>query len=556
MSNDKSNGIELRWYQRESVDSFYSFLRNYADANPVICLPTGAGKSIVIAEICRQAVSVWGGRVLVVAHRKELLSQNAQKIRSLLDCKVGEYSAGLRKFATEEEVVCCGIQSVYDKATLFDRRDLILIDEVHLVPSDGEGMYQQFLKDLKTINPHCRIGGLTATPFRTGEGAICRPDGIFHHVCYDAPVRRLMDEGFLSQVTNSPTQTKFDTSGLHMRYGEFIKSEVEQLFGGEETAAAVREVAQKTADRQSVMVFCSSIKHAETVVTILKVLTDDQVGFVDGNCTPLERAATLDAFANRRVKWLVNVDVLTTGFDAPCVDAIAILRATASPGLFAQIVGRGLRLFPGKENCLVLDFGQNIERHGPIDALDYGKNRVKRGGEKLPPDDPGKECPNCQFVVPSRKQVCDCGFRWAAERAPSHDDRPDTVNSLLAEDKYFEVIEARAAVHAKAGKTPSLRVDYRVACDREDEIDTLISEWICLGHEGFARHKAEQWWRTHSVQYLPSTIEEAVEIFDRGGIAIPKSILARKEGKFWRIISQEIEEIPQTMDEVQEEMPF
>jgi DNA repair protein RadD len=208
-------------------------------------------------------------------------------------------------------------------------------------------------------------------------------------------------------------------------------------------------------------------------------------------------------------------------------------------------------------NCLILDFGNNIERHGPIDAIDYGKNRVKRGGETLGPDDEGKECPNCQLVVPTRKRKCDCGFEWMEPREPKHDNRPDTQNSILSEDKRYEVIEARAREHVKPDKPVSLRMDYRVAPHEDDELDLLISEWICLEHEGFARHKAEQWWARHSLEPVPSTASEAVDIFDRGGVAIPRSIVARKEGRFWRIVSSEVEEIPvMSQTPIEEEVPF
>ena len=551
--------MQLRWYQAEAVDATYNFLCSHKEANPVICLPTGAGKSIVIAELIRRAVTQFNGRVIVLQHRKELIEQNTDKVRKLIpEIKVGQYSAGLRKFATDEQVVLCGIQSVYSKATLFDRRDLILIDEVHLVPPDGEGMYQRFLTDMRTINSHHRVVGLTATPYRTGEGAICRPDGMFHAISYEAPIRQLIDEGFLSKVTNKPPQVQFDTSKLHMRYGEFIASEVEALFGGAETAEAIKEIVANTQDRKSIMVFCSSVKHAETVVAALKILTDDEVAFVEGNSTPLERAAALSGFASRQIRWIVNVDVLTTGFDAPCVDAIAILRATASPGLFAQIVGRGLRLYPGKENCLVLDFGGNIDRHGPIDAIDYGKNRVKRGGEKLAADDPGKECPACQLVVPTRKQVCDCGFRFAPERTPNHENAPETQKQIISEPITFKVIESRAQEHkGKDGKPNTLRMDYRVQrLDQEEsDLDLIISEWVCILHEGFALRKAHEWWAEHSILEFPSTIEEAVQHWREGMLAAPDEITARQEGRFWRIVDRVVSTLPTVAQEF-EEAPF
>lgn len=549
--------MELRWYQKEAVDAAYRYLCEQ-QGNPIVCLPTGSGKSLVIAELARRAVEDYQGRVLVLQHRKELISQNAEKVRKLLPIPIGEYSAGLRRFATKEDVVLCGIQSVYQKATLFDRRHLLLIDEVHLVPNDGLGMYQTFIGEMRTINPDLRCIGLTATPYRTGEGALCKPDGVFQKICYEAPVKQLIDEGFLCPVTNKPADGQIDTSGLHLRYGEFIAKEMESLFGGMDTAAACREIAEKTMDRNSVMVFCSSIRHAESVVDTLGAITGRRVEMVDGNTTPLERSAILKGFVDQQIKYLVNCDVLTTGFDAPCVDAIAILRATASPGLFAQIVGRGLRTHGTKSDCLVLDFGENIKRHGPIDAIDFGKAREKKeAADEEDGEQETKECPNCQAAVSVRKMVCDCGFRWAY-REPKHDTLADTQAKIISEPETFEVESVYYAVHAKEGKIPSMRVDYRLVSD--GNIENVISEWVCVEHEGYAKRKALNWWQSRCMADFPQSAEEAVSL--GRCIAVPKTITVQREGRFWRVLSAEIEEIPdvelmlEVVDEWEEEMPF
>ena len=544
--------MQLRWYQQEAVEAVYSYLCTQA-GNPIVCLPTGSGKSLVIAELARRAIMDFGGRVLVLQHRKELISQNADKVRKLISIPVGEYSAGLRRFATKEDIVLCGIQSVYNKASLFDVRNLILIDEAHLCSPSDDSMYQTFLNDMRTINPTIRFIGLTATPYRTGEGALCKADGVFQRMVYNAPIKQLMEEGFLCRVTNKPARHEVDTSALHMRYGEFIAKEVDALFGGMATAEACKEVLSACVGRHSIMVFCSSVKHAEGVVSTLQTLTDDRVEMVEGGTSPLERAAILDGFVKQSIRILVNVDVLTTGFDAPCVDAIAILRATASPGLFAQIVGRGLRTHVSKQDALILDFGENIKRHGPIDAIDFGKPRVSRG-EKLQADDEGKECPNCQLVVPSRKQVCECGFRFSV-RVPTHEERADTVAQIISEPETFQVSTVRYYKHEKEGKTPSLRVDYHLAT--EGNLEQMISEWVCLEHSGFARRKAELWWAIRCELEAPTSVSDALEVANV--IAVPRSITAVKEGKFWRIVEAEIEEIPDSsllFVTEEEEMPF
>lgn len=548
--------MELRWYQKEAVDAAYGYLCS-EPGNPVICLPTGAGKSIVIAELVRRAVQEYSGRVLILQHRKELIQQNTEKVRSLIDIPVGEYSAGLRRFATDHDVVLCGIQSVYNKATLFDRRHLVIVDEVHLVPNEGDGMYATFLSDMRAINPDVRMVGLTATPFRTGEGPICRPDGVFQRICYEASVKRLIEEGWLCRVTNRPNDTVFDTSSLHIRYGEFIAKELESLFGGAQVSEAVKEIVSKTTGRHSIMVFCTTVRHAQSVADAIEQLTGERVAMVEGNTMPLERASILSDFRSMLVRWLVNVDVLTTGFDAQCVDAICILRATASPGLFAQIVGRGLRTHPSKTDCLVLDFGTNIDRHGSIDAIDYGRQRDKKPGSKGESD---RICPNCTESIPKNDRVCECGFEFP-HREPNHDTRADLEGEILSvsEPETFTVSGASCTRHQKEGRLPSLRITYSL---EEANMPFGLSEWICVEHSGYARTMAERWWAEHSEVACPASIDEAIDLFERGWVAIPRLVTAKRDGKFWKVLSREIDEIPvgMTVEEFEqrstEEVPF
>ena len=236
---------QLRDYQQEACDSAWSDLCALP-GNPLIVLPTGAGKSLVIAELCRKAVQEFGGRVMVLQHRQELIQQNGDKVKSLLPFGIttGYHSAGLRRHATDEQVILAGIQSVHKKANLFGERHLAIVDEAHLVPSDGDGMYRTFLNDLRSINPKLRVIGLTATPYRTGDGSLCGRNKLFQRICYEAKIPRLIEGGYLSKVTNVVADGTQDTSGLHVRQGEFIAGEVNQLFddNGKVNAAGLKEL--------------------------------------------------------------------------------------------------------------------------------------------------------------------------------------------------------------------------------------------------------------------------------------------------------------------------
>jgi DNA repair protein RadD len=189
--------MNLRPYQQSAVNAVYEHLRN-KDNNPCIVLPTGTGKSVVIAKIVSDAVKNWNGRVLILAHVKELLEQNAGKIKTICpDIELGIFSAGLKSRDTDESVIVAGIQSVYDKACELGSFDLIIVDEAHLIAPDGDGMYRSFLKEMKIINPKVRVIGLTATPFRLKGGLICQPDNILNEVCYEAGLKEMIQKGYL-----------------------------------------------------------------------------------------------------------------------------------------------------------------------------------------------------------------------------------------------------------------------------------------------------------------------------------------------------------------------
>lgn len=544
--------MDLRWYQSAAVESAWQFLRTQA-GSPVVVLPTGSGKSLVIAALCSEAITKWHGRVIVCQHRKELIEQNADKIKRLsplLD--VGVYSAGLKSRDTEHAVVCCGIQSVFKRAEEFGRRDLILIDEVHLVPSDGEGMYRTFLTELRRFNQHVRMIGLTATPFRTGEGKLAGADKLFQKICYDVPIKRLIDDGYLCRVTNQAGSATLDTSGLHVRGGEFINHEVESLFNsGDNVTNACREIVAKTTNRHSVLVFCSGVKHAERVTSEIERLTGQQCGLITGDTMPLIRAETLRRFKSQSLKFICNVDVLTTGFDAPNIDAIAVLRATMSPGLFAQIVGRGFRIDSTKRDCLVMDFGENLKRHGPIDSADFGQESQSKGtGEG-----PQKICPNCEEPVPAGLAECGCGFVFPErKRGNNHEENADQESALLAEQvapQEWLVESVEWSRHRKKKATlddpDTLRVDY--ACALADSRGgnlsrETISEWVCIEHDGFARKKAATWWREHSLAPVPEGIDAAIDLWQRGAVVMPERLTTRREGRWYRILSREVDERP------------
>ncbi len=544
--------MQLRPYQCEAVEAVYRHLRA-RDDHPCVVIPTAGGKTPIIATICRDAVQRWGGKVLILAHVKELLEQAADKLRAIApDVPVGLYSASLKRRDLGYAVTVAGIQSVYQRAADVGSVDLVIVDESHLIPPDGEGMYQQLLGDLRAINPLLRVVGFTATPFRLKSGAICAPENILNAVCYEIGVRELIVQGYLCPLRTKTGTLKPDTDQLHTRGGEYVAGEVEQLMDGENLLlAACREIVQHTAARQSVLIFAAGIRHAQHIANVLQERHGCACGLVCGDTLPFERDETLRRFRSGDLKYLVNVNVLTTGFDAPNIDCVALLRPTLSPGLYYQMVGRGFRLHPGKTDCLVLDFGGNVLRHGPVDQL-RADGHAPGNGEA-----PVKECPICQELVAAGYAACPaCGFVFPPPERRQHE-AAATSAGILSDQvtrSEYDVADVFYAVHTKRGAPPdaprSVRVDYQVG------FQTYFSEWVCVEHTGYAREKAVRWWTQRSHEPVPDTAEAAVELAESGALAPTHRItVERKPGEsFDRIVRHELGPKPPRL-EGEEDLP-
>ena len=359
------NKFQLRDYQSDAVQATLRHFRK-TDESAVIVLPTGAGKSLVIAELARLAKR----KILVLAHVKELVEQNHDKYLSY-GLKAGIYSAGLKQKQSQLQVTFASVQSVARNLQDFaTEHSLIIVDECHRVSDEENSQYQQIFAQLKAYNPQLKILGLTATPYRMGIGWVyryhyrgfCRADSDrpFQHCIYELPLQYMISKGFLTPPTmvDAPV-AQYDFSALNANTtGNYPEKEVNQLLVSHPrvTEAICQQVIQLADSRKGVMVFASTVKHAEE---ILGYLPTAHSALITG-ATPLqERDALIAAFKRQEVKFLINVAVLTTGFDAPHVDFIAILRPTQSVSLFQQIVGRGLRLAEDKKDCLVMDYAGN-----------------------------------------------------------------------------------------------------------------------------------------------------------------------------------------------------
>lgn len=523
--------MELRPYQIESVNAVYQYFGE-KHGNPLIVLPTGTGKSVVIADFVKGAVEAYPRcRILMMTHVKELIEQNYEKLISMWPfAPAGIVSAGLKRRDYYSQIVFGGVQSMHRHARKIGHVDLIVVDEAHMIPRNSDTMYGKFIAEMKAINPLVKVVGFTATAYRLDSGMLHEgDDAIFTDIAYEANVADMIEQGYLAEVTSKATTTGLDVTGVKKQGGEFKAGELERAVDTDDLNDRITdEIIAKGQDRGSWLIFCAGVDHAEHVAAML-TNKGVECGVVTGDTPPLERATILHRFKTGSLRAVANVNVLTTGFDAPGTDLIALVRPTESAGLYVQMVGRGTRIAEGKDNCLVLDFAGNVRRHGPIDQI-----KVKAPGQG-DGEAPVKECPKCFELLYTAIRVCpQCGHEFPEpEPELSATAANDAVLSKHIEDTVMDVVDVHYIRHEKPGAPPSLRVDYICKIGR-------VSEWVCLEHQGYPRDKAIKWWigRTlgagMAAAAVPSTVDGALQFVD--ALPKPQAVRTRPDGKYIRVV--------------------
>jgi DNA repair protein RadD len=518
--------MQARDYQSFAVNSVFDYFKSH-DGNPLIAMPTGTGKSVVIA-LFLQAVfnSFPNQRVMILTHVKELIEQNFEKLRAVWPhAPAGIYSAGLNKRDTLHRIIFGGIASVAKKATVFGHVDLLIIDEAHLVSPADETMYRAFIDTLKVINPYLKVIGLTATPWRLGHGKIT-DDGIFTDVCCDMTSMQafnwLLEQGYLCPLVPRATRSLLDVDGVHLRGGEFIAAELQNAIDKHHiTEAALKETLELAHDRKSWLVFCAGVEHAVHVADMLNTM-GISCRAVHSKMPDKERDAAIADWKAGRIQAITNNNVMTTGIDHPALDLIVMLRPTASTVLWVQMLGRGTRpLYPDgydvstaegrlaaiadsiKQNCLVLDFAGNTKRLGPINDPVIPRKKGEKGG-----DAPVKLCEHCGVWNHASVRICvHCGtpFPELHIKIKSTASTDDLIKVDIPIVEVFAVDHVTYSLHTKVGRPPMMKLKYY--CGLRN-----FSEFVCIEHEGYAGKKAREWWRVRCDLPLPPTALDALEM--------------------------------------------
>ncbi len=513
------------------------------------------GKSWVIADFIKELYLRWPGhphRVVMATHVKELVDQNAKTLElHWPGVPVGVYSAGLGQRNLEYPIIFAGIGSIYQRAASLGKVDLLLVDECDLISPNEGSMYRKFINALRVINPNLRVIGFTATPFRAKQGMIHEgDDALFTDIAVDMSSMEafnwFIDEGYLLPLIPRQTKLEIDISGVRTTGGDFNAKELNRAVNLDDiNEAIIQESWSMAKTRKRWLGFACGIEHAEALTGMLKEFGVDNAAFVHSKMPEKERDRVIAAFKAGDLQVLVNNGILTTGFNCPEIDYIMMARHTRSPRLWVQMLGRGTRPVyadgfdlgcregrlaaieaSGLPNCLVGDFAGNTYRLGPINDPNILKKKKGAGVQ------PMRTCEVCSCIChPSLRSCPDCGavftFDLHVQAVASEQELIRTKADPVFSD--FTVERVTYHTHRKSGAPDSLKVTYFCGI-------RLFTEWICFEHSGFARRKAEQWWKRRTGdKEVPATVAEVLPQLTR--LAIPNSIKVRIDSKYPEIKS-------------------
>lgn len=522
--------MELRYYQQEAISSTLDFLCNApAGKHPVIAMPTGTGKSLVIAGTIIQFNHYFPrARWIKLTHDKRLIEQNAKKLTEMWGgAPLGIYSSGLGQKDTMHPIIYGGIQSVQNNPEAFGHRDFCIVDECHRVnPKADTGYYETFAA-LYRINPNIRFIGTSATIFRLGQGLIT-DNGIFTDIAYDItgvePFNRLIREGFLCPLIPKQTSVSINVDDIKVQNGEFNLKQLQAAVDKDEiTRAAIDEAIELGADRKRWLVFSSGVANAEHISEYLNYRGISSAA-VHSKQNDTDNDKFLEQHKAGKLRAIVNNNILTTGYDDPEIDLIIVLRPTMSPGLWVQMLGRGTRPFPGKKDCLVLDYAKNSLRLGPINDPSIPKSKKSSTSEA-----PVKVCKNCNtYNHPKVTHCINCGAPFTFEIKITETAASSELIAKVEKEKPFPIVETFPVQFVYYGKINKggkdmLKVTY--VCSNGIQ---SFSELVLLDHSGYAKHKANDWWRARFPGDPPEADDDTSATFKAlqltSELKVPKTI--------------------------------
>ena len=556
----------LRPYQSEADDALFEWLFT-EQGHPLVVAPVGAGKSLLIAQFIKRVHGIEPStRIVVLAHVRELLSQNSKELREYYpDCDQGFYCAGLGQKRLYNKVTFASIQSVHDKINRFNRApDVVVIDEAHLIPHNESTQYRRFIDSVLALNPSAKVIGFTGTPFRSDSGRLDEGEGkLFDGVAHDIDIGWMISEGYLCKPVVPKVSSEMNVEGVGKSKGDFIASQLQKAVNNHDTTFdCVNEMMILGQGRKKWLVFTAGVDHCEAVRDEIRS-RGIACESITGDTENMERSAAIKWFSEKtdETRCLVNVAVLTTGFNVPAIDLLSFMRPTQSPVLYIQCIGRGIRpvyadgydlstkegrleaiAASDKPDCVVLDFGGVVKRLGPIDAIDIRKKprEGEGGGEAVT-----KECPSCGAICMAAQRYCyACSHCFASASIERTVDKESAIISEDAEPEVFNVFATDYRPWRKKGADENAPTTL---CVTYTTMNGPFREWVCFNHAkgSFAHSKAIAWHKARLPDIAPpDSVNDALDLSYPGA----SQITVKKDGKFWRILDVVLGEVKETID--------
>lgn len=468
--------ITLRDYQESAIEAALNFIKYRGGIHGYVKSPGGSGKSVMIAKLAESLLSNAISPIIILSRSERLLTQTRDKISPELRNRVGIYCAGIGERVHDKDITIASIQSISSLEQIL-KPQIILVDECDEIhpDSDSETQYWQFFN--RCGNP--QIVGFTATDFRTATGKIQWGEEIIN-----IPLPPLIKAGYLVAPVNKCPITP-DLAGVDIRLGDYVESQLNDIYTD---PALLRESVKRLIaygnSRKHGLVFCQSRKHGELVTAAL-IDNGETAVFVDGDTDKDElNNAIIPAFERGEYHYIVNCQLMTVGYDIPCIDLVAILRATKSKRLFEQMTYRGTRPFfvEDKKDFLLLDMGNNLIEHGALGSPPSPPQSKREAGKKPT----GRICPVCETYVKVENQQCtDCGHEFPPAETPTvehkrnHDSTSNTVYDHTTPPEKLTVRSVSYYTKPnKKTKQPMIVVNYSV-----HERYEPISEYFQPYHE-------------------------------------------------------------------------
>jgi len=533
--------IVLRPYQEAAIETIVA--ASMVDRYILLQLSTGAGKTIIFSHLIRRWLEEFRMRILVLAHRKELIEQAVDKLRRVWPkAPIGVACASVdAKADLMQPVVIGSVQTVVNRLNECPPFHLVIIDEAHrMPPRNVKSQYRTLLLKMESYYEQLRVLGVTATPYRLGHGYIygnkCRKgaENWFGKLHYSAPMSMLQSDGWLVPIRAKEAENiDNELKAVRTSGGDWNLGDLSELMSRDRhVGSAVHAYQEYGEGRRHVVVFCVTISHAERVRDAFL-----EAGFVS-ECVhsrmPMEdRERILADFNAGKIQVLCNVGVLTEGWDCTCVDCILLCRPTKSPGLHVQIVGRGLRPHPGKKDLLVLDLSGNMRRHGDLDSPAVTVPNVS-GVQGTPPM---KACQVCREIVPPGTMECpNCGHLWEPE--PENEiNAPVKMREINFGPWSMDVLSVTPRYHISRAGNAMLKLIISARDKNGGFLPKVFYHfWDIEGNaSNYGRQKAMAAWRRFGgLNPVPETIQEAIQRFDE--LAFPTDVRVKQNGKYLNVV--------------------